>query len=777
SRFVYHPKVGFDTVGEYDLTLTVNGGAEPYDRTSTVTITVVPNPRQDNTDPNISFVAEVDGVPIVTDQQDVNGTITITVDANDENLDYIELKMTKGGSEIVIPADEYYILGGTPEHPTKLQQIHTLDAYFSGDVTLQATAYDQFGNDDTESLSFNSNHTIRSFAVAPNTITTYGEILNFSAVLNSTENWTINIYEANDVGGTPICDPCTGNGSQIPDGDDAGKIPENGWGDGAYVAELDANGHQAYVPFDVAINLSSVDLVADINNTLKIQYDSMLLPLNARPTITEGLYDLWGKAYHPDFNDVYFKIELYDSDVQYYWGFDTNNFDPAFLIKNVTPGYLDEEGFRKGPVGTDVVNGLFGSLDFSTIENGVYYLLLTVKCHGLTQRDRGTFALDCPLKVGNVKFSQEDLVVPIGSYPLRVVRTYDSLNKDKDGDFGYGWVYTLANLDIELNEMRETVGSHTERVGGDYDRDVTLTLPDGRRVTFASYLYGSYLIYPYFGIVSGDWTLEYEQPEGVGARLFTDQVEAVHYQDLGSQWWWNDYPPQHEDYAAWYDMYRNDVNGFRLLMEDGTLYNIKRYAYPTQQYPGTVPELGEYAYEYDCRGKPYLASIDLPSGDKVVFDVNLSDPEDPLIQKVKYYQKGADLTDPNKTIVIERGDHDHITAIYPPSELDSDGNVADGGLPAVQYEYDGYHNLVKVHKLVDRDADPADQNETTTYVYDDYFFDPWDHFITDIRDPRGLSPIRYVYDEGGRLVAIYDAKGNYIEIEHDISNRTETITD
>jgi YD repeat-containing protein len=209
-------------------------------------------------------------------------------------------------------------------------------------------------------------------------------------------------------------------------------------------------------------------------------------------------------------------------------------------------------------------------------------------------------------------------------------------------------------------------------------------------------------------------------------------------------------------------------------MEDGTLYNIKRYAYPTQEVRG---EGDDIAYRFECRGKPYLDSVDLPSGDRVVFDVNLSDPEDPLIQKVKYYQKGADLTDPNKTIVIERDDHDHITAIYPPSELDSDGNVADGGLPAVQYEYDGYHNLVKVHKLVDRDADPADQNETTTYVYDDHFFDPWDHFVTDIRDPRGLSPIRYVYDEGGRLVAIYDAKGNYIKIEHDISNRTETVTD
>ena len=51
----------------------------------------------------------------------------------------------------------------------------------------------------------------------------------------------------------------------------------------------------------------------------------------------------------------------------------------------------------------------------------------------------------------------------------------------------------------------------------------------------------------------------------------------------------------------------------------------------------------------------------------------------------------------------------------------------------------------------------------TRYTYDGR------HFVTGIIDPRGVQPIRNIYDAGGRLVAVLDAKGNPTTFEHDHS--------
>jgi RHS repeat-associated protein len=110
-----------------------------------------------------------------------------------------------------------------------------------------------------------------------------------------------------------------------------------------------------------------------------------------------------------------------------------------------------------------------------------------------------------------------------------------------------------------------------------------------------------------------------------------------------------------------------------------------------------------------------------------------------------------------------------------------------GELATIEYKYDSYHhNLTHVHKLVDRDGDSfEDQYETTEYVYewsDDGIpatleVGPGDHYITDIVDPRGLRPIRYKYDLEGRLIGVFDAKNNYIKLEHRLGDRAEVVTD
>ena len=62
-------------------------------------------------------------------------------------------------------------------------------------------------------------------------------------------------------------------------------------------------------------------------------------------------------------------------------------------------------------------------------------------------------------------------------------------------------------------------------------------------------------------------------------------------------------------------------------------------------------------------------------------------------------------------------------------------------------------------------------------MYDDAYYDADEHYVTQIIDPRGLSPVRYVYDEIGCLIATIDAKDNYIEIIHNTAASTEEVID
>ena len=60
-----------------------------------------------------------------------------------------------------------------------------------------------------------------------------------------------------------------------------------------------------------------------------------------------------------------------------------------------------ESGYRKAFVTNDVL----AELDFSTLPNGIYNLELFVRYKGVISSTKTQFILDCPLKIGNVKFS------------------------------------------------------------------------------------------------------------------------------------------------------------------------------------------------------------------------------------------------------------------------------------------------------------------------------------------------------------------------------------
>ncbi|SEV82810.1 RHS repeat-associated core domain-containing protein [Ruminococcaceae bacterium KH2T8] len=89
-------------------------------------------------------------------------------------------------------------------------------------------------------------------------------------------------------------------------------------------------------------------------------------------------------------------------------------------------------------------------------------------------------------------------------------------------------------------------------------------------------------------------------------------------------------------------------------------------------------------------------------------------------------------------------------------------SISDGLGNEVTYTYDEAGNLINVNDYAGYD---------TSFAYDD------SHYLTDITNDNGVTVSRNEYDDDGRLVAVIDADGNRIELNHDLDQRMEVTTD
>ncbi len=745
SNTVINPFVSFQEPSDYDMTIVAN---EDSNISDSITVSVLPR-GEDQAAPTIdSFTGTYNNrASNIDNDNSVTGSITVNADAHDEDggsgIQVMILKLSNGQILCV-------------EHSNALTcEFSTAHLRNGSSYTLTLEAIDNAGNRSSSTKQFGVQN---QFSVSPRVVEDYPQVLTF----NMTVPWSKIVlsngyeFEADDQNATTYIT------------DDAWLSDLTEEDDGTWIATLyDVSGNPLAetVKFILALgkpvakisNLNPVDDDDDLfgdNNLLNIHVDG------TPPTIIQdGLFTLMGKAYHRSANsDIEYLVEIFDDNGTFY--------------RNLTPGYLIN-GYRRQRIGNENDTGILGELDLTNVPNGVYNLKLVVRCHGHYDTDETQIALSSSLKIGNVQFTQEDLVIPIGGVPIRVSRTYNSLHKDYDSEFGYGWSYSFANLDMQLNERRitksEDNGKWTCRMGGDFDRDVTLTLPDGRRVVFA------YTLLPCSGPGTNNWKVVYQAPDGVNDVLETSITCKLCYGGgmYGVGYFWaigNKYNIPLISNAP-LNLGIQDFPGYKLTLQDGTVYNFERKDYGShfvQGYDNALKE--EDLFEYQAYGKPFLASIEMTSGDKIefIYDEN-SDGEHPRCVEVKSCLNGN--TSFSKSITLDWEDN-RISKVNSPNHTQA---------PLLSYEYDSSGNLKYVHKL-DETGEPE---ETVEYCYDGENrnedgqliarFTPEDHYITDIIDPRGLKPIRYLYDDQGRLTGTIDAKGNQITLSHAISGKTETV--
>ncbi len=484
------------------------------------------------------------------------------------------------------------------------------------------------------------------------------------------------------------------------------------------------------------------------------------MELRVPPVIREGLFNLKGLAKDPDPADaVSYQVLLYRPQDWADIG------DPPDLVgeglepfADVTPGPKNYQGFHIGGDVGGILGGSLspetagdlGQLDLTTVGNGVYDLVLRVRGGAAETNAIVRVQIESQLKIGQFSFSEQDLVIPVNGIPLTVTRTYSSLNP-RAADFGHGWTYEIVGMDAQLDEGRRevTVGSDEAPLANDQEdehglprvvsirtgggRNVTLTLPDGRRTTFA--------FKP--RVTSGQAYAEWEAPPGVRATLkpWPESAGVINY-----------YPWLSWAQGRWNSTFENyDLPGWVLETQDGTKYYIARGEENQVMWDDSQDSSGHFI-PVTAYGEPRLTRIEQRSGDVIEIAEDA----------IRHLAGGTNLT---RSVWFERDDVGRITAIRDP-------NSGSNGLPSVRYVYNrDTGNLIQVHRLLDRSAGSYSTNK---YHYD---LARLPHYITSIEDPRGVSLARNEFDDAGRLAAVIDADGKRVEFIHSISNRLELTID
>ncbi|MEX1232941.1 MAG: putative Ig domain-containing protein [Planctomycetaceae bacterium] len=131
---------------------------------------------------------------------------------------------------------------------------------------------------------------------------------------------------------------------------------------------------------------------------------------------------------------------------------------------------------------------IIGRIDSTLLANGVYTLeLKAMDTGGNTATDSRVVEIDSDLKMGNFSLTFTDLEIPLGGLPITVTRTYNTLDADEQGDFGYGWSLDLSNTKVKVVQPS---GGDVGLFGYPPFKDgtrVEVTLPDGTVEGFTFY--------------------------------------------------------------------------------------------------------------------------------------------------------------------------------------------------------------------------------------------------------------------------------------------------
>jgi RHS repeat-associated protein/uncharacterized repeat protein (TIGR01451 family) len=359
-------------------------------------------------------------------------------------------------------------------------------------------------------------------------------------------------------------------------------------------------------------------------------------------------------------------------------------------------------------------SGTLATLDTTLLANGSYIIRLQGTRTDGTQVNSGIMVTVAgEYKPGRVRFTIIDLSVPVTGLPITIGRTYDSLDKDTSGDFGFGWSLAIGNPKVEVNPAN----------------DVTLTMPDGKRVTF---YFKPYAPSPWFGFLL---VPKYVPAAGVYGSLTSDGCSLL------------------------------TISGGSVFCFPGSLYSASTFTY-------TDP----YGRQFVMGADGKLRSITDTNGNVLTFSAD-----------------GITSSSGNLNVHFIRDASGRITQITDPAGqtyaygYDGQGNLASftapGSANSFVYQYDSSHNLLGAN---DPRGNPV---ITETYYPDGRLASETDALgnlyqyayalntrTTTLTNPDG-GTVTSTYDANGNLLSQTDPLGHTTHYSYDSNQKLLTQTD
>ncbi|MET0625293.1 MAG: VWA domain-containing protein [Pyrinomonadaceae bacterium] len=418
------------------------------------------------------------------------------------------------------------------------------------------------------------------------------------------------------------------------------------------------------------------------------------------------------------------------------------------------------------------------SFDTTTVANGSY----VIRLQGTDAEGRRLLSLVLVTvagenKPGRMKVSVTDVTVPVAGLPITVGRSYDSLDRGRVGDFGYGWSLALGSPRLEVSPAN----------------DVTLTEPGtGRRVTFK-------FTPRSFGGFMGFWHYPAYTPEpGVYGKLSGDGCGLMVNVSGGFRCFFG------EQYKPGVYTYTDPQGSVYTMGGDGRLKTVKDLTGNTLTFTpnGITSSAGDLAvpfardaqgritqitdttgrifrYAYDAAGN--LSSVTLPgvttpatyTYDPTHLFLTGKDPRGNVEQAATYHADGRLASATDAAGNTTRYEYD--VALGVTRQINPDGGFelaqtdASGLLlsqtnalgQTTRFTYDANRN-----KLTETDA----LGQTTRFTYDS------SGNMTSVVNPQGRT-IRGSYNQYGQPVTDADALGNTRTVLYDANSSPVSVSD
>ena len=357
------------------------------------------------------------------------------------------------------------------------------------------------------------------------------------------------------------------------------------------------------------------------------------------------------------------------------------------------------------------------------MDDGFYDVRLTVEdTSGQISTADQVYEVDGDAKIGDFTLTFTDVNIPNVGIPLTVTRTYNSMDKDTSGDFGYGWSLSVTNIKVE-----------TSAVLGEGFIQTETQLPASQVNPLGSFggLGGGLLgglpgvgLPPGLGELPARVQYSFQNTNNDYVTIFLPDGQKEQFlMGFTGETYTFAAPPLATTSIFFSPVPNTDTTGTLVALADNNVIVSPAQVGPvTFIDPSTGQVYNPTPWQYtDQAGTVFI--IDDTNGIESITDADGN--------TMTYTASGVQSSDGHGLSIL-RDSQGRVASITEP-----DGSQ-------IQYGYDFYGDLVTV-----TDA----QGNVTRFTYDT------DHLLLQVYDPLGREGVREEYDSSGRLIAKLAARG------------------